>query len=237
MIMNVLDRSYETKVYHERDPRAFDEYLMREPAVIQGLRDSARAPVFVIKCLCEMDKLPWLMEHFAPAKTIWMVRHYDDVINSAMKIFGKLPSDVDSIMKDPSSRGWHGRGISDETLALMRSIYSPSMNAESRVAMFWYMRNQMFFDHKFDHDMRVLPVQYESLVTDPHRELHSVFDFAGITYSPRVSRFVKAGSVRKESSPHIQPDVRSLCDLLLERLISETRRPVTQMEACNESLS
>ena len=31
MLMDVLERSYETDVYHERDPRAFDGYQMRSP--------------------------------------------------------------------------------------------------------------------------------------------------------------------------------------------------------------
>jgi hypothetical protein len=234
MIMNVLDRSYETKVYHERDPRAFDEYLMREPEVIQGLRDSAHAPVFVIKCLCEMDKLPWLMERFAPAKTIWMVRHYDDVINSAMRIFGKLPSDVANIMKDPSLEDWRGRGISDETLALMRSIYYPELNEESRVAMFWYMRNQMFFDHGFHHDVRVLPMSYERLVTDPHPEFRRMFDFLGVGYHARISRFVSAQSVRKEGAPPVDQRIREVCDRLLGRFTPYMEGALEKPEADSE---
>ena len=42
MVMDVLERSLETDVYHERDPRAFDNYEMRPLEVIRGLR--ARSP-------------------------------------------------------------------------------------------------------------------------------------------------------------------------------------------------
>ena len=37
MLMDALERSFETDVYHERDPRAFDNYLMRPPEVIARL--------------------------------------------------------------------------------------------------------------------------------------------------------------------------------------------------------
>ena len=37
MVMDVLERSYATEVYHERDPRAFANYQLREEEVIQSL--------------------------------------------------------------------------------------------------------------------------------------------------------------------------------------------------------
>ena len=52
MLMEVLERSLATQVIHERDPRAFDNYLMRPPEVIAALRARSRAPVFVTKARC-----------------------------------------------------------------------------------------------------------------------------------------------------------------------------------------
>ena len=49
MMMAVLERSPETRGYHESDPRAFCEYQMRDLAVIRELVDPTHAPVVVLK--------------------------------------------------------------------------------------------------------------------------------------------------------------------------------------------
>jgi hypothetical protein len=113
----------------------------------------------------------------------------------------------------------------------MRDIHYPEMNEESRIARFWYMRNQMFFDHGFDRNERVLPVQYERLVTDPHVEFQRVFDFIGIPYSPRISRYVSARSVRKEGSPPVDSRVRELCEELLDKLNTYTEAHLSLNES------
>ena len=84
MLMDVLERSFETDVYHERDRRAFQDYLMREASAIKRLAGKSSGRVFVIKALCELDQLPFLMEEFTPAKVLWIVRGYNDMINSAL---------------------------------------------------------------------------------------------------------------------------------------------------------
>ncbi|MFV8835521.1 sulfotransferase family protein [Aquisalimonas sp. APHAB1-3] len=218
MVMNILDRSYDTTVYHERDPRAFDEYLMRPPETIDNLIVRARAPVFVIKALCEMDRLPWLMERFAPARVIWVVRHYDDAVNSSLRSFGKVADQVSGLVDDPGFHVWMGKGMSRETHARLRELHYPEMNEASRVALFWYTRNRLLFDTGLADDPRVILVSYERLVTDPHVEFRDVFAFLGLDYGDRLAANVTPRSVRKAPAPDIDPEVRAACDALLVEL-------------------
>ena len=46
MVMDVLERSLGTDVYHENDPRAFERYEMRDPAVIRQLANGSGTPLF-----------------------------------------------------------------------------------------------------------------------------------------------------------------------------------------------
>ena len=218
MVMNILDRSYDTTVYHERDPRAFDEYLMRSPETIDNLIVRARAPVFVIKALCEMDRLPWLMERFAPARVIWVVRHYDDAVNSSLRSFSKVPDQVSALVDDPDSHVWMGKGMSRETHARLRELHYPGMNDASRVALFWYTRNRLLFDTGIAGDPRVMLVSYERLVTNPHTELAALFAHLGLDYGDGLAANVTPRSVRKAPAPDIDPEVRAACDALLPRL-------------------
>jgi hypothetical protein len=217
MLMDVLEESLETDVYHERDPRAFDNYRMRGRVEIKGLMDSSSARVFIIKALCELQDLTDLMEVFAPAKTVWIVRHYDDVVNSMLRSFGNMAKQVQRITRDRDSSGWLGLGMSDSTHETLKNTVTESLDDTSASALQWYFRNMLFFDQLFDSDDRVLLVGYEQLVSHPVDEFERIYKFIGLEFSPRVVRKVTPRSIGKLPSPDIAPPVRDLCDELLHR--------------------
>jgi hypothetical protein len=217
MMMDVLERSEETGVYHERDRRAFENYQMREPAVIHRLLQRSNAPCFVIKSLCELQHLKRLMKDFTPARTVWIVRDYRDVVNSMQNSFRNQAKQVKRIARDRDSDGWQGQGMSDATHELVRTHVHDDITDNSASALIWYFRNQLFFDQGFDHDPRVLLVRYESLVTQPVPEFERIFGFLGLTYRPRHSRRVVAHSIRKARQPEIELPIRDLCEGISRR--------------------
>src|SRR5215813_11979618 len=86
MMMDVLEQSYDTDVYHETDNRAFEDYEMRPRTVIHRLVNTSKASVVVIKALCELHEVRQLLDEFAPAKGIWIVRDFADVVNSHLAL-------------------------------------------------------------------------------------------------------------------------------------------------------
>lgn len=217
MLMDVLERSLATEVFHERDQRAFERYQMRDAGVIRELLACSRARYFIIKSLCELQDLARLMADFTPAKTIWIVRDYNDVVNSMCASFSNQSRLVRRIAQDRSLGGWQGRGMSDETHERIKSLAHEHISDASAAALMWYYRNQLFFEQGFDRDARVLLVRYESLVTRPEAEFQRIFSFLGIGYRPWHSRKVVAHSIRKARVPEIESPVRALCDDLTAR--------------------
>jgi len=108
LLMDVLDASAATRVFHETDPRAFVRYEMRDPAVIRQLAQSSPAPVFVIKALCELDRLPELMSLFAPSRTLWLVRDWRDSVHSAIRSFGNFVPQWQRLAHGDAN-DWRGR--------------------------------------------------------------------------------------------------------------------------------
>lgn len=231
MVMNLLQRSYETTVFHETDRRAFDEYLMRDPEVIQALIDEAPAPLVAIKALCEMDRLFWLMARFSPARTVWVFRHYDDAVNSSLISFSQVADQVGRLVEDRDSHLWIGRGMSELTHSRLRALYRPGMNEASRVALFWYTRNRLLHDAGLHRDPRVLVVNYERLVTDPQAELWRLFDFLDLPLPGSLSRRVSPHSVRKSEPPAIETAVREECDALHADLLARAGSAVAPFPA------
>ncbi|HKK14864.1 MAG TPA: sulfotransferase [Gammaproteobacteria bacterium] len=217
MMMDVLERSYSTEVFHERDQRAFDNYLMRPVPEIRQLHAQSRASVFVIKALCELQRLSGLMDEFRPARTVWVVRNYDDVVNSMLVSFRNHAKQIQRMARDRSSDGWRGEGMSDATHALVRRLTHAELSDASAAALMWYLRNVLFFEQDLDTSADVIVVPYERLVTAPAVEFRRVFAFLGLDYTPRVNANVFPSSIRRRPPPAIDPAIREVCDALTAR--------------------
>lgn len=239
MLMEVLERSLATQVIHERDPRAFDNYLMRSPEVIADLRKRSRAPVFVIKALCELQRLQALMQQFAPARTVWVVRHYEDVINSMLVSFPNHGRHFPAMVRGERN-DWRSEGMSNETLATLRNLYHPEMDAANTAALMWYLRNILYFELDFENRPNVLAVAYEDLVTGPQAAFERIFDFLDLTLHPWHTRWVVPNSVRRRQAPELEPGVRELCDGLMTRFqpsLEHPPRSSAAREAMNQAPS
>lgn len=217
MLMEELDRSLDTDVYHENDPRAFVKFEMRDEATIQSLADHSRARYFVIKALCELDRLPQLMARFTPAQTVWIVRAFEDVVNSATRSFGNFPQQVGRIAANRDAAQWRGRGMSAATHALVRALYRPDMNEASAAALTWYFRNVLYFEHEFATCPSVLLVRYEDLVSEPVAQFQRIFGFLDMACPSWIGDHITPRSIGKNASPQIDPGVRAACEELTGR--------------------
>ena len=217
MVMDILERSLETDTYHERDQRAFDDYQMRDRAVIHGLINSSKAEYFIIKALCESQYLRSLLDEFEPSKALWVVRNFEDAVNSMMISFPGFAERIKLIAVDRNACGWRGKDMSDETHAVIRSHCKPDINEATAAALKWYYRNVLFFEQGLDQDSRVKLISYEKLVTQPVEEAMRIFQFLGPEFHPRVVRWVSPRSIRRRPPPDIDKDVWVLCDDLMQR--------------------
>lgn len=226
LLMDVLDASAATQVFHETDARAFERYEMRDVAVIRQLARQCPAPVFVVKALCELDRIKSLMEIFTPAYTLWVVRDWRDSVNSAIKSFGNFVPQWQRLV-DGDTEDWRGRGMSTATRELLAALYRPDASEAEGAAIMWFYRNVLFFEQQLAADPRVRVVFYENLVQQPMREVAAVYDFLGLPgFNAAKARRIHAHSVKRRSPPDIAPAVTALCDELLARFAAlPVRKP------------
>ncbi len=217
LVMDLLERSMQTDTYHEYDPRAFDDYHMRERRHIHGLIERSGGEVFVIKALLESQHLSSLLDEFSPTKALWVVRDFRDAVNSLMISFPGFIERIQAIAEDRNACGWRGEGMTDETHALIRQYVHAGINEATSAALKWYYRNILFFDQALDADERVRLVSYERLVTQPAIEIDRIFRFVGIQQVGRIARWVSPRSIRKRPPPDIDPQVAALCEGLSQR--------------------
>jgi hypothetical protein len=218
MMMQILERSWDTDVYNEADSRAFREYMLRDEAIIQELVEKSAANVTVIKSLHEAHNLRHLMEVFAPAKAIWMFRSYDDAINSILHRWPGFRNYIDELVRDRNSADWRGSGMTDETHEIVRGHYRPDMNDASATGLFWFYRNRLLFDQALDRDSRMLLVHYENLVTDSGNYAKRLTDAFSIDLTPAMRRVARTDSVRRHPPPQLDADVRDLYEGMRQAL-------------------
>ncbi|MDP1928346.1 MAG: sulfotransferase [Thiobacillus sp.] len=226
LLMEVLDASAATQVFHETDPRAFECYEMRDEAVIRQLARPCPAPVMVVETSCELDRIKHLMDAFTPAQTLWVVRDWRDSVNSAIKSFGNFVPQWQRLAAGDTS-DWRGRGMSSATRELLAALYRPDASEAEGAAIMWFYRNLLFFEQQLAADSRVRVMFYEDLVQHPLREVAAVYAFLGLPgFNAAKARRIHAHSVKRRSPPDIAPAVAALCDELLTRFTAlPTRKP------------
>ncbi len=226
MVMDLLEASPEADVYHETDPRAFENYMMRDEVTIARLIARSPFPLFVIKGLHEAERARALIDRFAPGKMVWVFRNWPDVVNSNMRSWPGGRNQIEDIVRDPLSAKWRGRGMTAQTHAMVREAYRPGMNDASAQALFYVYRNQLFFDQGLDADPRAMALDYDALVADPARGVARLAEFAGIAVTERMARVPNAGTARRRSAPDVLPHIAALAQAMHERLLKAAERGV-----------
>ena len=219
MLMEMLEWNRHTDVYHETDPRAFTPgYEMRDTAVIHALAARSRAPFFVIKCLCELDRLRALLDDFAPARAIWIVRDYHDSSRSAVRSFGNFVPQLRRLARDSSDDAWRGRGMSEATQALLREMANLDLSELDGAALMWYYRNVLYFEQGLDADERVAVTRYEDLVRNPQQVMARLGGLISLPdCTPWMTRYSHATSISWKRETILSPAVEEVCGRLMGR--------------------
>jgi len=95
--------------------------------------------------------------------------------------------------------------------------------ADDAAALFWFARNQLYYDLELAAHPDVMLCRYEHLAMEPAALMRRVYEFTGVT-CPDLShtRQVHSSSVSKGKSLELLPEVRALCEQLQARLDAQS---------------
>jgi hypothetical protein len=218
MLMDAFDKSPNTQVFHDWDARAFEQYQLHDNDPIRQLTRHSRAHTVVFKTLFESTRTTDLLEQLQPARAIWLLRHYDDVVNSMVKSFGDMSAQLQKIVADPDSNTPHGRGISADTHAAVGAVHHAGMDAHNTAALLWYIRNSSYLNQGCDQRDDIDLILYEDIVSDPVNQIRGVFERAALPFSACMASHIHAHSVRRDQPSGLDTPVRNLCDDLWQHL-------------------
>jgi hypothetical protein len=220
----IFERDFSTRIFRESSVLSSDDTVERLrlnplPEVLREL-DQRQVPLVVMKPLVESQRATELLRQIPGAKVLWLYRHYQDVASSNLKAFG-----MDNGIRDlrpfvaREADNWRSQHASEETLATIDRFFAEDMNPYDAAALFWYARNQLFFDQGLDTNPDAILCRYEDLVLNPTETMRRMYDGLGVAYpGDHIVQDVHPQSVGKGRQSRLSPDVEAVCEDLLERL-------------------
>ena len=221
MMTVLFQRDRSARLYRELSElssRDREENLRFDPLdEVKRKIDRNRTGFVIAKPLVESQNVTKLLGHFEGSKAIWMVRHYEDVAASNMKMFGAETgiSDLRPIVDGLGEKSWRSEKVTDETRRIVLDHFSEKMGNADAAALFWYVRNRFFFDQELGRNERVLLCRYEEMVSDPASFMRKIYRFLGRDYpGDRIVFDVHPRSVKKGKEIGLSPDIKTLCENL-----------------------
>jgi hypothetical protein len=208
--------------YRESDfSIAFNGYYLRADWIIEWLIRRTPAPIIGFGSILDSQFTDNLLSRFEGARAIWVYRRYEDVANSCARMqWGYHLKELVSWVAcgELERLGARGKRISADTVRLFGKLFHEDLSREDSACLYWYMRNQVYFDLNLHMDPRVLIVQYEDTVLNPEKAFRRIFDFLGFPYDPAIIDDVFASSVNKHPWSAIDPAIQEVCDTLKAQL-------------------
>jgi hypothetical protein len=219
MLARGLERAPEVEVHNENDRRVFTRFRIRDDA-LAAVSGRSRHEVVLFKPLCDSHRTPQLLARTGSprAKAVWIHRDVDGRVRSSLAKFGAHNLEVVRGIADGTAADtWQAGGLDEEAVELVRSLDPARMDAPSASALFWYLRNSLYFTQGLDARPDVHLTSYESFVAAPAETMESLCAFVGMPCRPEFVAHVDGRGAGLRPL-ELQARVRELCDALTERL-------------------
>jgi hypothetical protein len=183
-----LDRSWRVLILEEHDRRLVgpgpgpEETTWQEYSTVLGRIRRIPFEVVAAKPLVESASATQLMDAAGPVKAIWMLRHYPEVARSNVSRFGmdNPYRDLEPI-RSRDALDWRYRGATEETCETVASLLSRRLTPFDAAALFWWTRNQLYFDQRLAEDGRIRILRYERACNQPGEVVRSLSGHIGVS--------------------------------------------------------
>jgi len=211
-----LDRSWRVLILEEHDRRLVEsgpeETTWQEYSTVLGRIRRLPFEVVAAKPLVESASATALMGAAGAVKAVWMLRHYRGVARSNVSRFGmdNPYRDLQPI-RSRDALDWRYRGATEETWETVTALLNRRLTPFDAAALFWWTRNQLYFDQRLWEDDRIRILRYERACNQPDEVIRSLSAHIGVALPlGSIASRVRAQPSRPETRD-LDPDVERLC--------------------------
>ncbi|MGB0100785.1 MAG: hypothetical protein WBP61_10945 [Nocardioides sp.] len=222
MVLRGLEQDPAVEVHNENDKSAFVRFQLREDAEVRALVHRSRHEIVMFKPLCDSHRTGDLLDAMAgsglpvgkPARAVWVYRGVDGRARSAVQKFGDVNRRVlTTIARGDGRDRWQSQRLSESSLQLIREVDPEQLSPESAAALFWVVRNRLYFEQDLHLRPDVHLVNYERFVVEPEEEATALARFVGV--EPDFELWAHADRRALHGVPLVlDPRVRTACEEL-----------------------
>lgn len=221
MLLRGLDEAPEMEVRGENDRAAFERFRLRSDAVVQDLVVASRHQAVLFKPICDSHRVAELLDlpRPRPGRALWVYRDVEGRARSEVSKFGR--ANLMALQAIADGRGadiWQGQALTPDTTALIRSLDPHEMGEHTAAALFWVVRNELYFQLGLDAREDVLLVSYDAFAAAPQTEMRRICTFLGFSYRPELCEHVNQRATHGTGSLVIDPRVRALATAMEQQL-------------------
>lgn len=223
LLAYALAEAPEFQVYNEGNSKAFVDYHLRPLSTVESLIRQSRARFVLFKPLCDSHRTPELLDHFRPtARAIWAYRDVDGRVRSAVAKFGDSNLRVlRTFAAGEAQRPWNAwqiQGLSAESADFIKSFDFSRLSAESAAALFWYVRNLLYFEMGLDRRPDTVLINYDEFLAEPQRVAAALCRFLDLPYRKEMIANVDPQRPPQKAPLAIDERIRERCSELKKRL-------------------
>ena len=232
MLVRGLDQDPRFQVYNENHRAAFSRFQLRPDPVVRQLIERSRHPYVLFKPLCDSHRTADLLDGLglrrAP-RAMWAYRSVDGRARSAVAKFGD--SNLRMLRELAAGEGrdrWEAQRLSPDSLQLISSFDWARRSPLDAAALFWYVRNRLYFELGLAERSDVLLVSYDALIADPEAEMSRICGFLDLPFDRRLVAHVEGRGGGGDASLELHPRIRERCDELTGQLDAAHRSVPTR---------
>jgi hypothetical protein len=221
MLTRGFERAPEFEVHNENDRGAFVRFRLKNPTVIRGIVERSKHAFVLFKPLCDSHRTPELLDALeTPSKgrAIWAYRGYQGRVRSSVAKFGDSNRRaLRRIADGTGSRLWQAGGLSEASLEVIRRFDYELMTPETAAALFWFVRNSLYFDLALDRRPDVALASYDATIEEPEAAMRALCTFLDLPFREELIEGIEP---RHRGSPGIEidPEVRERGEELQDAL-------------------
>lgn len=223
LFLRVVERDWRARGYGEKSElfhdRVGDRRMIALDAAVSRVA-SARARLVAVKPLVESHRVPEMLDAFPNAVAVWMFRDARSVAPSNLAAFGVDNGERDMapiLARDVGD--WRAAGVDAATLDRVAELARHATEPVEWAALFWWVRNSIFFDRGYDTHPRVFTCAYDDLVAGPVAVMEGVYGAANLPFpGERITAEVNDRSLGKGRDLVLHPEISSACEDMLARL-------------------
>lgn len=225
ILQRIFEQDWNTKIYSEvgSDLSKKDTTLglRLDPIVdIKAEIGRQKASLVIVKPLVESQNAAQLLHSFPNAQAIWMYRDYTDVAASKIKKSGPMSGVGDlRYIYNNTPNDWRNDNITPQIRDLVNRYFAEDMNGYDAAALYWYVRNQFYFQQNLSEHDKVMLCQYDDLVGDSQQTMAQIYAFLKRPYpSNNILIDIHSKSIGKGNFVTLSPEIEALCQAMLARL-------------------